>query len=274
MTPDQDIWPFGLTLFLLLLAPAFGSFLGVLVDRLPRGEDVVRAPSCCRSCGHRLTPRDLVPILSFVWARGLCRSCGAAIPAWQLYLEIAATGAAVLALAAAGGSAAVLFSCLFLWGLLALAMSDLLWLRLPDLLTASLALGVLGFSAFGGGGQGGAQDLGQAVLGAVLGSGSFWALRRGYRWLRQRQGLGLGDVKLMLGLGAFAGPFDLPLLVLIAAVLGLGAGVVSWRRGRVTARRGTEALPALGQQALPFGTALCGAGFVIWLLRATGVLPG
>ena len=131
-------------LFLLLLAPALGSFLGVLVDRLPRGEDVLWAPSRCRSCETRLQVRDLLPILSFIWTRGRCRHCAATIPPWSLYLEIMATGAVVLALAAGGSAGSVLLSCLFLWILLALASCDLLWLRLPDGLVLALAAVVHG----------------------------------------------------------------------------------------------------------------------------------
>lgn len=246
-------------LFLLLLAPALGSFLGVLVDRLPRGEDVFWAPSRCRSCETRLQVRDLLPILSFIWTRGRCRHCAATIPPWSLYLEIMATGAVVLALAAGGSAGSVLLSCLFLWILLALASCDLLWLRLPDGLVLALAAVVLIWATLGG-----RQDLGLSLLGAGIGMGSFLALRLGYRQLRGREGLGLGDVKLMAGLGGFAGPFDLPLLLLMAALLALCGGLVS--RGRKEAAHSEP----LGQQALPFGAALCMAAALLWLWRALG----
>lgn len=271
LTPTDalpPVLPPAAILFLLLFAPALGSFLGVLVDRLPRGEDVLRAPSRCRACGRRLGLRDLLPILSFVWTRGRCRHCGAAIPPWSLYLELLATGAAVLALAAGGGAVTLLLSCLFLWLLLALAFCDLIWLRLPDGLTLALAVLVVIWA-----GLGGRQDLGLALLGAGLSSGSFLALRLLYRQLRHREGLGLGDVKLMAGLGGFAGVFDLPLLVLIAALLALAAGLA---RGGLARRRSTAGRASqipFGQQALPFGAALCGAAALLWLMRALGGLP-
>ena len=261
-------------LFLLLLAPALGSFLGVLVDRLPRGEDVLR--SRCRSCAHRLGLRDLLPILSFAASRGRCRHCRAVIPPWSLYLEITATGAAVLALAAGGSLAEVLFSCLFLWLLLALAACDLIWLRLPDLLTAALALLVFAWVGLGAGLEfrlGLEFEL--ALVGAGLGLGSFLALRLGYRAWRGREGLGLGDVKLMVGLGAFAGPFDLPLLVLMAALMGLtGGGAAAWIKRRQRLGAAAIGSPPLGQQALPFGAALCAAAALLWLLRALDLSPG
>lgn len=249
--------------FLLLLAPAIGSFLGVLADRLPRGEDVLLQRSACRSCGARLGGRDLVPVLSFALSRGCCRHCGAALPAWLLYVEILAGGAAVLALAAGGPWEAVLLSCLFLWLLIALAAADLLWLRLPDALSAALFAVALAMAW-----PAGPEALAAACLGAGLGAGSFWLIRAGYRHLRGREGLGLGDVKLMAGLGAFAGPYDLPLLVLMAAAGGLAAALP-----RALLRRQMEPVP-LGQQALPFGAALCAAAALLWLLRAAALLPG
>ncbi|MEP2716388.1 prepilin peptidase [Pseudophaeobacter sp.] len=254
--------PLAAGVFLLLLAPAIGSFLGVLVDRLPRGEDVLWRRSQCRSCAAALAPWELLPILSFCASGGRCRHCGAAIPAWALYLEIAALGVAVLALAAGGGLGAVLFSCLFLWGLLALALCDLLWLRLPDPLTAGLFLVVLIWA-----GSAGLQALGFALLGAGLGLGSFYALRWGYQHLRGREGLGLGDVKLMAALGGFAGPLDLPLLVLIAALTALGGGGIAHLR-----RPEQASATGLAQQPLPFGAALCAAAALLWLLRGLDLL--
>ncbi|MDF1773369.1 MAG: prepilin peptidase [Pseudophaeobacter sp. bin_em_oilr2.035] len=254
---------------LILLAPAVGSFLAVLADRLARGEDVVRARSACRSCGAGLGLTDLVPLLSFLWLRGRCRHCGAAIPPWLFYAEILATGAALLALLAGGGAATVLLSCLFLWLLLALALSDLLWLRLPDLLTGALCVLVLGRVWITPGAFGfvdGFSGLGWALIGAGLGCGSFLTLRIGYRALRGREGLGLGDVKLMAGLGGFAGPWDLPLLVLMGALLALLGALIASRAG------GQDDAAPLRFRALPFGTALCAAGAALWLLRAAHLL--
>lgn len=241
----QNITPF--VVFLLLISPCVGSFLAVLADRLPRGEDVVRQPSACRSCGAALSPRDLVPVLSFVRTRGRCRHCAATIPPWTLYAEILATGAAVLALLAGGGMAQVLLSALVLWCLTGLAITDMVWMRLPDPLTLTLAAGAFGLAALPGG-----MGLFAAFMGAVSGAGSFALIRWGYAWVRGREGLGAGDVKLMVGLGALSGPWDLPLLVLLGAVGGLAIAA---------ARRNADRA-----QALPFGAALCAAGAVIWLM--------
>jgi len=257
-----DLNHFSLVL-LLLVAPAAGSFLNVLIDRLPRGEDVVRIRSACRGCGARLTFRDLVPVWSFIALRGRCRTCGSAIPAWHLYVEIAAPGLVLLALLAGngsvGGSAGVIWlTALTLWLLLALGVGDLVWLRLPDALTLGLACLALALAALTDG-YGSGPALPAAALGAILGAGSFQALRWSYAALTGREGLGLGDVKLMAGIGALAGPAALPVVVLIGSVLALVPAL---------ARAALRHQPPARTARLPFGAALCAAAFVYWLWRA------
>ncbi|HSG56764.1 MAG TPA: prepilin peptidase, partial [Paracoccaceae bacterium] len=128
--------------FLLIAgSPAVGSFLNVLIDRLPRGQSIVSPRSACRSCGHVLGARDLIPILSYLFVRGHCRHCGAAIPPWHLYVEIAAIFAAVFAVLGSpplAPVAGIALAAAFLWLLLALLGTDLLWFRLPDVLTGLL----------------------------------------------------------------------------------------------------------------------------------------
>lgn len=242
-------------IFLILIGPFIGSFLALLADRLPRGENVVTSPSTCRSCGTRLGLRDLLPVLAFALNRGRCRHCGAAIPAVTLYTEIAASGAAVLAVLAGGDAVQMWLTALFLWLLLVLAVTDLIWFRLPDLLTGGLFLVALALAWREG-------RLDMALIGAAVGAGSFLALRVGYRALRGREGLGLGDVKLMAGIGAFAGPADLPSLLLIAA---LGALSVVLLLQVISDERESR---ELWSRRLPFGAALCAATALLWLLDA------
>lgn len=235
-------------LLLLLSAPAVGSFLGVLADRLPRGEGIVRARSTCRGCGATLAVRDLVPVLSFAMSRGRCRRCEAIIPAWFLYLELAAIGMAIWAIILAQDPWQAWLIAIFFWLLITLISTDLTRFCLPDPLTGTLFMVAVALSLTTGN-----PDVGQALLGAVIGMGAFWSLRIGYQYLRGVQGLGLGDVKLMAGLGAALGPYDLPLMLLAAALGGLIVAAIS---GRLAARR-----------ALPFGAALAAATGLIWVIR-------
>ena len=242
---------------LLLISPFIGSFLAVLVDRLPRGEDVIRRPSACRGCGQTLGPRDLVPILSFALGAGRCRHCGTALPGWLLYMELAAPGLAVLAVVLGQTVTNAWLIALFFWLLLTLLACDLLWYRLPDLLTGLLFVTALGLAFVMP-----YPTPALALLGASTGAGSFLALRLGYRALRGREGLGLGDVKLMAGLGAALGPLDLPLMLLVAALTALAVAVAGQAR---SSRALNPARP------LPFGAALVAATGLIWVLLR---LPG
>lgn len=246
-------------LLLLILAPAIGSFLALLVDRLPRGEDVILSRSRCRDCGTALRPPDLVPLLSWPMLRGRCRHCRAAIPVETWGMELGALLLAVLALWVSGDPWQAVTTALVLWLLLALAVCDLRWMLLPDALTAALLASALGLAW--------AQHLlPEALIGAVAGAGSFWLIRIAYAVLRRREGLGLGDVKLMAGIGALTGVYHLPLLVLVAA--GGALLVVSLLQVAWPLARGMR--PALDAQgALPFGTALCGAMMLLWLLGKT-----
>lgn len=256
--------PRALALLLLLISPAVGSFLALLADRLPRGESAVAPGSHCRSCASPLRLRDLLPVLSFVLSRGRCRYCGAVIAPWHLYSELAALGLAVLALGLGGSALTIALTALALWLLWVLALCDLLWFRLPDILTAALALLALSWA--------GAvqtdliavpphpllpQSLGAALTGSTLGVAVLWILRASYQHLRGRAGLGLGDVKLMAGLGGLTGPWLLPHLLLLAALLALAGAVICARCQR-------RALKA--SRALPFGAALCAGAALIWLL--------
>lgn len=242
-----------LSILLIALSPAVGSFLGVLVDRLPRGEEVIVKPSACRSCKAKLGWFELVPVLSFLVQRGRCKGCTSSIPPWVFYIEVLAIGAAVLGVIASQGHILdAVLTTIFLWMLLALAIADARWFRLPDVLNAALAASALALASLPSG-------IGmQAVYGALIGGMSFLILRVGYQWIRGREGLGLGDVKLMVGLGAFIGPFTLPWMLMIAACTALSVALVQQfnRAQRVDL-----------QTPLPFGTALCAATFAIWLAR-------
>lgn len=243
--------PGPISLLLLLISPAVGSFLGVLADRLPRGESVIHPRSACRGCAQRLRPAELVPVLSYLWQRGRCRRCGARIAPWHLWIELGAIGLAGLVVATGVSPVQMLLSAVLLWTLLALALSDILWLRLPDPLTGTVLVAALAQALL----PGAAPGPDAALAGAGLGAGSFWLIRRGYRAVRGREGLGLGDVKLMAGLGALSGPLLLPHLVLLAAIGALAvAGLQRLRDSRALD-------PA---RALPFGAALAAAGMALW----------
>lgn len=240
----------------LLLAPFVGSFLGVLAWRLPRGEPVVLARSACPCCRTALAPRDLVPLVSYLAQKGRCRTCRAPIDPHHPAMELAALAVAALVLLAAwrGGAGApvpaplVWRGCLFGWWLLVLAAIDLKIFRLPDGLTLPLAAAGLALAAAGG-----AQALLAHGAAALLGYGAFAGIALGYRRLRGRDGLGLGDAKLLAAGGAWLGPAALPSIVFVAALLTLCGAMIA-ARGR----------PGRGMM-IPFGPGLAAAMWGTWL---------
>jgi leader peptidase (prepilin peptidase)/N-methyltransferase len=233
-------------------APFIGSFLGVVVRRLPEGRGIATGRSECETCNHTLAPIDMVPIASFLALRGRCRHCGAPIAPAHLGFELAALAVAVSAALVVNGGPFLWVGCIFGWWLLTLAWIDATTFRLPDMLT--LPLIVLGLAEA-------AWLEPHALLGrcagAIFGYGSLWLLATSYRKLRDREGLGLGDAKLLAALGAWLGFVAVPWLAVFGAVLALlWAGGMRLRGTKLTAT-----------SRLPFGPFLVAAAWGLWLVN-------
>lgn len=232
----------------LVVAPLLASFFALLADRLPRDEPVLAGRSACRSCGRRLGPAELVPMLSWVLLRGRCRGCGARIPLWLPLFELAALVLVAQALIVTGNGAFALLSASLAGCLLAIAVIDARHLYIPDMLSLPLIAGGLGLAALGW-----RVALPDAAIGAAAGYLALRSVAWLYRALRGREGLGAGDAKLMAAGGALLGWAALPLLLLLASFAAL-ATVLAMRA--LGAR--TDAATAI-----PFGPFLA---FGIWLL--------
>ena len=180
-----------------VLGALIGSFLNVVVWRVPRGESVVSPPSACPRCGHEIRARDNVPVVSWLLLRGRCRDCAA--PISPRYPVVEATTAVLFALVALRiGWAPELPAYLYLAAIgLALALIDLDTHRLPDpiVLPAYPVLAVaLGAASWVTGDWG-------ALLRAVIGGAALWAVYFLLMIVKQG-GMGFGDVKLAGVLGA------------------------------------------------------------------------
>ncbi len=242
----------------LIIAPFIGSFLGVLIARLPAGDDLVTSRSRCPACGHALGPRDLVPLLSFIVLRGRCRHCGTAIAAFNWQVELAALAVAVGAVAVEGvvdgDPLAIWADCVLGWTLLALAWIDLRTLLLPDVLTLPLLLLGLGWTAWSA-----PDELADHAAAALAGWFALEVVAMLYRRLRGFDGLGAGDAKLLGAGGAWVGLALMPWLVVLAATVTLlGTVVLAWRRGFD------------GATPLPFGPGLAVAIWVFQFVGAAG----
>ena len=236
---SQSDWP--LALLIVALGPVVGSFLGVLVERLPQGLAITKR-SHCASCGRALRWCDMIPVISVVLRRGACRSCGAGIPGHLIRIELAAALVGVVAVSLGVGQAEMVLTAMFLWTLLALFYCDLLYFRLPDPLTAALFVLGMGLAI-----NDPAQGFAEGLMSAGLAFGAFLLIRWAYALLRRREGLGLGDVKVMAGIGAAVGWAGVPLVTLIAALLALAVIAIDTLRGTVPK----------GDAPVPFGSYLC-----------------
>ncbi|MCW2239561.1 prepilin peptidase [Azospirillum canadense] len=236
--------------FLLLCAPFVGSFLGVVVSRWPSGDGILFGRSLCACCGHRLGPRDLVPLASWLALRGRCRHCAAPIGAFAPTIELAALVVALWSLwALPGGYTWV--GCALGWTLLAAAFIDARCQRLPDAMTLPLILSGLAFAAWTDPASG--PDHG---AGAAAGYLAIVLIARAYRALRNREGIGLGDAKLLAAAGAWVSWTGLPSVVLIASLGALASTAV----GALLTRR----LPEVTAR-IALGPYLAGGLWLVWL---------
>jgi len=236
---------------LVAVSPIIGSFLAAAAHRLP---DDVRGLLVGRSrCDHCLQPlalRDLVPVLSWVALRGRCRSCGGTIDPAHLVIELAAIGIALAALA--GDAVLMPGTCLLGWALLLLGAIDRRIGLLPDMLTLPLVVAGLLAGLFEPG-----APLADRAIGAAVGYLLFAGLAFAYRRLRGRDGLGLGDAKLLAAGGAWLGWQALPWVILVGAGAALVVTLIA-ARGEVSRHT-----------AIAFGPWLA---FGIWLMRLIGPL--
>jgi len=227
-------------------APFVGSFCGVLIARVPVGRGVMWGRSACAACGHALGVAELVPLLSFAALRGRCRWCRAGIGAATLWVEIFALGVAVWA-ASAGERGGLLWAgCSLGWTLLTLGWIDTRCQRLPDFLTLPLVLGGLLEAALLE-----PEAVTERALGAAAGYVGFWVIAWVFRKLRGREGLGMGDAKLLAAGGAWVGAWLLSDVLLVAALTSL---VYALRRGRPDPT-----------EKVPFGPFLAAGIWVMWL---------
>ena len=228
-----------------------GSFLSTLILRWPQGRGIARGRSACDGCGRVLGVMDLIPVLSAMFQRGRCRTCGGRIDPLHGRVEAGCAIIGALAIGFAPDLGGIGWALLG-WLLLTLALLDARHFWLPDALTFPLAFLGLTIGLW-------TTDvmLPDRVIGALLGYGALLAIALGYRALRGREGLGLGDAKLLGALGAWFGWQALPFILLIAAALGLVGVLVAMALGR----------DVQGSSRVPLGTLLAIAALPGWIMR-------
>jgi leader peptidase (prepilin peptidase)/N-methyltransferase len=227
-------------IFVALIGAMLGSFLNVVVYRLPRGESLLSPGSHCPTCSASVKPYDNVPVLAWMWLRGHCRACRAAISPRYPLVE-AATAAlcagVVLTRSSAGGISLGLLAVLVL---VPVALIDLDHHVIPNRITGPAAILALALgSALDPSGE-------PARLIAAAAAGGFFGIAA----LISPRGMGMGDVKLAGLMGLLLGASVAPAL-LIALVVGVLVGLAMLARRAPGARRGV---------GVPFGPFLAIGG--------------
>ena len=250
----------------LLLGLAVGSFLNVVIHRLPKMmerdwqaqcAELANAPgpvlaplslsrprSSCPKCGHRISALENIPIVSWLALRGRCSACKAAIsPRYPLVEALTALLSAYagwhfgFTLAAAG-------ALLFIWAMVALSVIDFDTQLLPDDITLPLLWTGLLFNLGGT-----FTDLRSAVIGAIAGYLALRSVYWAFKLVTGKEGMGYGDFKLLSAIGAWFGYQLLPLTILLSSLVGAAVGVSLI----ILARQGREV-------PIPFGPYLAAAG--------------
>lgn len=261
--------------FVTVAGACIGSFLNVVIHRVPREESIVFPNSRCPACGTNIKPYDNLPVVSWLILRGRCRACRAPISA--RYPAVEALTAALFALtflARPAVSLSLLFDLAFVASIVALVFIDAEHMILPNaitypgLLLALVAralvpnLDGVGFVTDPSGGfPVWALSLVGAALGAAVGGGSLWLV--GWLWQRARgvEAMGLGDVKMLLMVGAYLGWPLTVLTIFLGVVTGSLAGVA------LMLKRGERDM----QMLLPFGIFL-GVGALVSLLFGGSII--
>ncbi|MBW1721144.1 MAG: prepilin peptidase [Deltaproteobacteria bacterium] len=210
-------------LFSFLFGLVLGSFLNVCIFRLPRERSIVRPPSSCPQCGHRIRFYDNIPVLSYILLRGKCRSCRAPIPIHYPVVELV-TGLLSLSLFLRYGPSFSYGTLLiFSSSLVVISFIDLHHKIIPDII--SLPGIAAGFLASLPGWTG--TTWSDSLIGVIGGGGFLFLIALLFKKLTGKEGMGGGDVKLLAMIGAWLGWRSLPFVILTSSLAGILIGGLS-----------------------------------------------
>lgn len=266
---EEGALRFAIGAWVVVVGAAIGSFLNVVIARVPEGESVVRPRSRCPACRSPIAWYDNLPVLSWLLLRGRCRRCGARISPRYVAVEVLVAVIAYGAWRRHGLSAAAAVELVFVAILVALTFIDLERWELPHQLTRPLIVLGLAASALS---LAAAPGLAESVAGAAIGWCAFWLVMTIGRRLARREVLGAGDVWLVAGLGAYLGARALLPVVMLASILGSVVGLALMALGKGQPGPETERPAPDGdwvppRNSVPFGPFLV-AGALAWLYLA------
>lgn len=242
MILDLNFSPTFLAMMGLLFGAIIGSFLNVVIYRLPiilRSEwtneaklflgmesendqqlSLASPRSRCPDCGTQLKVLHNIPILSYCFLRGRCNNCGSLISVQYPLVELLSAFVTAYILIVHGISDKALFSLIFTYSLIVLAVIDMREQILPDQITLPLVWGGLIASLLGYW-----SNPSSAIIGASLGYLSLWSVMHLFKWITGKEGMGYGDFKLNAAIGAWLGWQMVPTVILVSSFLGATIGL-------------------------------------------------
>lgn len=257
-----------------VLGLLIGSFLNVVIYRLPlvleriwsrqcrehlaieastpAGEppyNLLRPASSCPACGHRIRVLENIPVLSYLFLKGRCSSCGIRISLRYPSVELATAILSVATVVHFGFTPQAAAALGFTWTIIPLCMIDYDHQLLPDTITLPLLWAGLAVSLGGI-----FVDTHAAIIGALTGYLSLWLVYHVFRLVTGKEGMGYGDFKLLAAIGAWTGWLALPVVILLSSLVGAATGIL------LVLLKGRDR-----SQPMPFGPFLAAAGWITLL---------
>lgn len=231
------------SIFFFLFGIALGSFYNVVGLRVPKRESIISPPSHCPDCQSRLTAIDLVPVFSYIFLRGKCRTCGTKISPLYILIELSTGLLFVLSYLQLGLTMELAVALLFISLLMIIIVSDARYMIIPD----KVLLFFLPFLAIG-------RILSplepwwDAFLGAAAGFGVLYVIA-----VVSKGGMGGGDIKLFFLIGLALGTLKTLLTLFLASVIGMVAGLII-----IKVRKQSRTTP------VPFGPSIAMAAIIAY----------
>lgn len=198
---------------LIIAGIILGSFFNMLIYRLPRRQNIATDRSRCPSCGHTLSVKDLIPVLSYLIQLGRCRYCRSRIPVRYLLCELITPAILVSSWLAFGLSPLFAKTALFLCAMEILFFTDLETYTLPDSITLPLVAAGLIWNGTEG-------TFLSSLYGALIGMASYGVIAIVSKWYYKQDAMGMGDIKLGAAIGAFWGVRIITVTVYFSFILG------------------------------------------------------
>lgn len=244
--------PLLLYIFSFIIGTVIGSFLNVCIYRLPREESIIFPPSRCTSCGSRVKAYHNIPVFGYLFLGGKCSACGSRISPIYPIVEILSGLTFVGILWKFGVSVDSLFYLTLIYSLVVITFIDLKHMIIPNIVTIpGVVIGLL-YNALGTDWEKSRELLGNlsfslesffgvlnevpfldSVFGTIIGGGLLFLIAFLYVVIRKREGMGMGDVKLLAMIGAFLGWKGVIFVMLVSSIIGTVAGltVIIYKKG-------------------------------------------